>query len=688
LDDGNTIPFIARYRKEMTGGLDEVQIRQIEELLSSNRSLEERKQNVIRLIDEQGKMTPELQEKIWQAAGITAVDDIYRPFRPKKKSRGAAAREKGLEPLAEYILSFPAQGSLEEKAFEFISEAVPTAEEALKGARDIIAESIADEPLVRGWIRDYTRRQGVVSSAARDAEVQSVYTMYYNYKEEVKKIPAHRILAINRGEREEILKVKIDVDESPIIKFLEDKLVRPASITSQPAAEAILDSYKRLIQPAVQRDIRAELTEKAEKQAINIFSQNLRKLLLQPPVKGNRVLGVDPAFRTGCKLGVVDETGKLLETGVIYPTPPRQQIAEARETLRRMVDRHDISLIAIGNGTASRETEKFIADFIRENQNYQLAYIIVNEAGASVYSASTLAAREFPELDVSQRSAVSIARRLQDPLAELVKIEPRAIGVGQYQHDINGKILEEKLAAVVETVVNYVGVDLNTASASLLSYVAGINMPVAENIVKYRESNGMFRRRHDLVKVPRLGPKTFEQCAGFLRLPGGEHPLDATAIHPESYALTEKILRMLEADWSHIGSRELKEQLAKLPLQSTAETLEAGVMTLKDIIDDLGKPGRDPREELPAPVFREDILNLDDLQEGMELQGTVINVVDFGAFVDIGLKQSGMIHISQLADNYVKHPMDIVNVGDRVSVRVISIEKERGRVALSMRQNS
>jgi uncharacterized protein len=443
-----------------------------------------------------------------------------------------------------------------------------------------------------------------------------------------------------------------------------------------------------LIQPAVQRDIRAELTEKAEKQAINIFSQNLRKLLLQPPVKGNRVLGVDPAFRTGCKLGVVDETGKLLETGVIYPTPPRQQIAEARETLRRMVDRHDISLIAIGNGTASRETEKFIADFIRENQNYQLAYIIVNEAGASVYSASTLAAREFPELDVSQRSAVSIARRLQDPLAELVKIEPRAIGVGQYQHDINGKILEEKLAAVVETVVNYVGVDLNTASASLLSYVAGINMPVAENIVKYRESNGMFRRRHDLVKVPRLGPKTFEQCAGFLRLPGGEHPLDATAIHPESYALTEKILRMLEADWSHIGSRELKEQLAKLPLQSTAETLEAGVMTLKDIIDDLGKPGRDPREELPAPVFREDILNLDDLQEGMELQGTVINVVDFGAFVDIGLKQSGMIHISQLADNYVKHPMDIVNVGDRVSVRVISIEKERGRVALSMRQNS
>ncbi len=686
LDDGNTIPFIARYRKEMTGGLDEVQIRQIAELLNFHRSLNERKQDVVRLIEEQGKLTAELQQEIMNATTITRVDDIYRPFRPKKKTRAGAAREKGLEPLAEYLLSFPLQGNIFDKAAEFLSQEVSSIDEALKGARDIIAENIADDPSVRGWIRDFTRRQGLIRSTARDQEKISVYTMYYDYQEEIKKIPAHRILAINRGEREDILKVKIDVDEARIVKYLEEKFVEAGSLSSEMVREAILDSYKRLIQPAVQRDIRAELAEKAEKQAVIIFSKNLRQLLLQPPVKGNKVLGIDPAFRTGCKLGVVDETGKLLETGVIYPTPPHNQTAEAKRFLSRIVSQYDIDLIAIGNGTASRETEKFVADFIKEQKDRSLFYIIVNEAGASVYSASTLAAHEFPQLDVSERSAVSIARRLQDPLAELVKIEPRAIGVGQYQHDINDKILEEKLAAVVETAVNYVGVDLNTASPSLLSYVAGINMPVAENIVRFRESNGEFKQRHDLLKVPRLGPKTFEQCAGFLRLPGGEHPLDATAIHPESYPLTEKMLQMLDAHLEDIGKTELKEKLKQLNLRSTAEHLNTGVPTLKDIVDNLSKPGRDPREDLPTPVFREDILNLDDLKEGMELQGTVINVVDFGAFVDIGLKQSGMVHISQLADYYVKHPMDVVNVGDRVKVRVLSIDKDRGRVALSMRQ--
>ncbi len=686
LDDGNTIPFIARYRKEMTGGLDEVQIRQIAELLDFHRSLNERKQDVVRLIDEQGKLTAELQQEIMNATTITRVDDIYRPFRPKKKTRAGAAREKGLEPLAEYLLSFPLQGNIFDKAAEFLGEDLSSIDEALKGARDIIAENTADDPSVRGWIRDFTRRQGLISSTARDQEKISVYTMYYEYQEEIKKIPAHRILAINRGEREDILKVKIDVDEARIVKYLEEKFVEAGSLSSEIVREAILDAYKRLIQPAVQRDIRAELTEKAEKQAVIIFSKNLKQLLLQPPVKGNKVLGIDPAFRTGCKLGVVDETGKLLETGVIYPTPPHNQTEEAKRFLSRIVSQYDIDLIAIGNGTASRETEKFVADFIKEQKDRSLFYIIVNEAGASVYSASTLAAHEFPQLDVSERSAVSIARRLQDPLAELVKIEPRAIGVGQYQHDINDKILEEKLAAVVETAVNYVGVDLNTASPSLLSYVAGINMPVAENIVRFRESNGEFKQRHDLLKVPRLGPKTFEQCAGFLRLPGGEHPLDATAIHPESYPLTEKMLQMLDAHLEDIGKSELKEKLKQLDLRSTAEHLDTGVPTLKDIVDNLSKPGRDPREDLPTPVFREDILNLDDLREGMELQGTVINVVDFGAFVDIGLKQSGMVHISQLADYYVKHPMDVVNVGDRVKVRVLSIDKDRGRVALSMRQ--
>ncbi|NLO22530.1 MAG: RNA-binding transcriptional accessory protein [Syntrophomonadaceae bacterium] len=684
LDSGNTIPFVARYRKEMTGGLDEVQIRQIEELLNYHRSLNDRQQDVIRLIEEQGKLTAELKEKVLSAVSITAVDDIYRPFRPKKKSRATAAREKGLQPLADYLLSFPRQGSLIDQGAKFLNQEVLTVDDAWRGAQDIIAENIADDPSTRGWIRNFTSRNGIISSSGREPDEKSVYEMYYDYQEKVRTIPAHRILAINRGEREKVLKVKIEVDDAPIIKYLEERWLESGSISSEIVSGAVMDSYKRLIQPAVQRDIRAELTEKAEKQAVEIFSKNLRQLLLTPPVKGRIVLGVDPAFRTGCKLGVVDGTGKLLETAVIYPTPPHQKVAEAKKILSRMVSQYGISLIAIGNGTASRETEKFIADFIKEKQD-PMAYIIVNEAGASVYSASTLAAREFPKLDVSERSAVSIARRLQDPLAELVKIEPKAMGVGQYQHDINEKILEEKLAAVVETAVNYVGVDLNTASPSLLSYVAGINMPVAENIVKYRESHGEFKRRHDLLQVSRLGPKTFEQCAGFLRLPGGEYPLDATAIHPESYSLTERLLQMLDASLEDIGQRGLIDKLKNLALTGAAEQLGTGVLTLKDIIDDLSKPGRDPREELPAPVFREDILNMDDLAVGMELQGTVVNVVDFGAFVDIGLKQSGMVHISQLSASYVKHPLQVINVGEIVKVRVLSIDRERGRVALSMK---
>ncbi len=686
LDSGNTIPFVARYRKEMTGGLDEVQIRKIEELLHYHRNLNDRQQDVIRLIEEQGKLTAELKEKVLSALTITAVDDIYRPFRPKKKSRATAAREKGLEPLADYFLSFPRQGSLSDQGAEFLNEQVLTVEEAWQGAQDIIAENIADDPSTRGWIRNFSSRNGLISSSGREIEEKSVYEMYYDFQEKVRTIPAHRILAINRGEREKVLKVKIEVDETPIIKYLENRWLKPGSISTEIVRGAVLDAYKRLIQPAVQRDIRAELTEKAGKQAVDIFSSNLRQLLLQPPVKGRIVLGIDPAFRTGCKLAVVDGTGKLLETDVIYPTPPHQKIAEAKKVLSRMVSQYGISLIAIGNGTASRETEQFVADFIKEKQDQKLAYIIVNEAGASVYSASTLAAREFPQLDVSERSAVSIARRLQDPLAELVKIEPKAMGVGQYQHDINEKILAEKLARVVETAVNYVGVDLNTASPSLLSYVAGINMPVAENIVKFREINGEFKRRRDLMQVSRLGPKTFEQCAGFLRLPGGEYPLEATAIHPESYSLTERLLQILDAGLQDIGQRELIDKLKRLALADTAEHLGTGVLTLKDIIEDLSKPGRDPREELPPPVFREDILTMDDLQLGMKLQGTVVNVVDFGAFVDIGLKQSGMVHISQLSENYVKHPLQVINVGDVVTVRVLSVDRERGRVALSMKE--
>lgn len=686
LDDGNTIPFIARYRKEATGGLDEVQLRNIEEMMHFYRNLEARKEEVKRLIEEQGKLTDELAAEIANASTLTRVDDIYRPYRPKRKTRASIAREKGLEPLAGYLLSFPSQGSVEETAAGYLSEQVAGIEEALQGAMDIIAENISDDARVRGWVRDYIRRQGVLYSEAKDKTLESVYTMYYEYQENVNKIPSHRILAINRGEREGYIKVKIEADENAVYRWLNREFARDGAISTRWVEQALADAYKRLIQPAVQRDIRSELTESAESQAVVVFSKNLRQLLLQPPVKGKRVLGLDPAYRTGCKLAVVDETGKLLETGVIYPTPPQNKVEEAEKVLDRLVKDYQIELIAIGNGTASRETEKFAADFIKKRGLSGILYAIVNEAGASVYSASKLAAHEFPHLDAAQRSAVSIARRLQDPLAELVKIEPRSIGVGQYQHDINAGVLAEKLTAVVEGVVNYVGVDLNTASPSLLSYVAGINTTVAENIVKYREANGEYKQRRDLLKVPRLGPRAFEQCAGFLRIPGAENCLDATAIHPESYALTEKLMERIQAQPGEIGSDNVRQKIGKLNLVEIARELNAGVPTMKDIADSLVRPGRDPRDELPPPLFREDLLSIDDLKEGMQLKGTVINVVDFGAFVDIGVKESGLVHISQIADRYIKHPMEVVNVGDQVDVKIISIDKEKKRIGLSMKK--
>ncbi len=687
LDAGNTVPFIARYRKEMTGELDETQIRQIEEQVGFYRNLEQRKDEVIRLIDEQGKLTDELQKQITSAVKLTEVEDLYRPYRPKRKTRGGMAREKGLAPLAEYLLSFPAAGSPDVEAAKYLSEEVPTAEDALQGAMDIIAEDIADDPRVRGWVRDHTRRNGYLASRAKDAEQESVYQMYYQFQEPVSKVPSHRVLAINRGEREEILQVAVDVEPEPVLSWLNQNFVKENSATTDLVKNAAADSYKRLIAPAVERDLRGELTEQASEQAIVVFSKNLRSLLLQPPVRGKMVLGVDPAYRTGCKWAVVDQTGKLLEVGVVYPTPPQQKLREAEEVFTRLIEQYGIDVITIGNGTASRETEQFVADLIQKINKPGLAYVIVSEDGASVYSASKLAIKEFPDLDVSRRSAVSIARRLQDPLAELVKIEPKAVGVGQYQHDVPPKRLDESLTKVVESAVNHVGVELNTASASLLSYVSGINAKVADNIVSYREEIGVFENRRQLSAVPRLGPKTFEQCAGFLRISSdGENPLDATPIHPESYDLTYQLLELIQADLNEIGTEALRSKLAALDVEKTAEKLGAGVPTLRDIIDALLRPGRDPRDELPKPVFRTDVLSIEDIKPGMELNGVVRNVVDFGAFVDIGVKNDGLVHISELSDSYVKNPLDVVAVGDVVTVRVLSVDVERGRISLSMKE--
>ncbi|MTI81130.1 MAG: RNA-binding transcriptional accessory protein [Firmicutes bacterium] len=687
LDEGNTVPFISRYRKEVTGELSEVQVREIDEKLKFFRNLAQRKEEVLRLIDEQGKLTPELKQQILNATKITDVEDLYRPYRQKRRTKATMAKEKGLQPLAEYLISFPKEGDRDQEAAQYISEEkeVTSSDEALQGAQDIVAEMVSDNPDVRKWIRKYMTKQGTVTTTAKDKDASSVYEMYYEFSQPVEKMPPHRILAINRGEREEFLRVKIIVDEQQILCHLYKVWVQENSITTDIVKEAIRDALNRLVLPAVEREVRNELTETAEQQAIKVFSKNLQQLLLQPPIHGGVVLGVDPAYRTGCKWAVVDETGKLHEVGVIYPTPPQNKVEQAKGVLTGLVDKYNIDLVTIGNGTASRETEQFIAEFIKDYSKKQLQYIIVSEAGASVYSASELASKEFPKLDVAERSAVSIARRLQDPLAELVKIDPKSMGVGQYQHDVNQKKLKENLTTVVESAVNHVGVDLNTASAALLSYVAGVNSVVASNLVKYREETGRFSNRSELKKVPRLGPKTYEQCVGFLRVLNGKNKLDKTPIHPESYDIVKSLLKEINCNIDDVGSNEMREKLSRINLVQMAEKIGAGVPTLKDIVDSLMKPGRDPREELPKPILRTDVLSLEDLKPGMELKGTVRNVIDFGAFVDIGVKVDGLVHISQIADKYIKHPLEVVSVGDIVNVRVLDVDNERKRVGLTMK---
>ncbi|MFD0589808.1 Tex family protein [Paenibacillus sp. GCM10027627] len=698
LDEGNTIPFIARYRKEMTGELDENELRSIEEKLSYMRNLEERKREVIRLIDEQGKLTEELRGSIRQSVKLQEVEDLYRPYRQKRKTRASVAKERGLEPLAQWLWSQPRQGDPLAEAAHYVNEekGVPSAQDALQGAMDILAEQIADDASIRAWVRKFTFDQSLLRTEARNADAESVYEMYYSYQEPVRKLPPHRILAINRGEREEVLRVSFDTPVDRVHEHIKRKLLRSGTAASvREVLEAVIeDAYKRLIAPSIEREVRGELTEKAEEHAITIFSENLRNLLLQPPVRGNVVLGVDPAFRTGCKLAVIDDIGKLLEVAVSYPTPPNNKVAEAETLINRLIDKYSVELIVIGNGTASRETEQFIANLIAKRKSAGkglptgegLKYIIVNEAGASVYSASKLAQEEFPTLDVAERSAVSIARRLQDPLAELVKIEPKAIGVGQYQHDVSQKRLDETLGGVVESAVNHVGVDVNTASASLLSYVAGVNATLAKNIVKYRDEQGRFTKRQQLQKVPRLGAKSYEQCIGFLRIPDGVNPLDRTPIHPESYDVVDKLFRDLGIEPKDMGTEAVRSSLTNVDAASLAEKLGVGAPTLRDIIDSLLKPGRDPREELPPPIFHTDVLQLEDLSPGMELKGTVRNVIDFGAFVDIGIKNDGLVHISQLSDKFVKHPMDVVSVGDTVTVWVMSVDEKKGRVGLTMKK--
>lgn len=684
LDDDKTIPFIARYRKEVTGELDEVQIRQIDELLKFFRGLEQKKEEVVRLIEEQGKLTEELRGKILAAHRPVEIDDIYRPFRPKRRTRASMARDKGLQGLAEFILNCTEIESPQLEAEKYINEEVSSAEDALQGARDIIAEQVADDPAMRQAARVLCRKFALVSSKARDPEKDSVYAMYYDYQEPVTRIPSHRILAINRGEQEDILKVGLELDPEAIINRINRSYARPGEAGIQ-IELAVADSWQRLLAPAIERDIRSELTERAHEQALQVFSQNLRSLLLQAPVKGKVMLGIDPAYRTGCKWAVIDATGLVKEIGVFYPTPPRSDIAGTEKVLARLVEKYHVDAIAIGNGTASRETEQVVAAFIKKSDYPHLAYTIVSEAGASVYSASELAAREFPDLDVSERSAVSIARRIQDPLAELVKIEPKSIGVGQYQHDIAPKRLNESLTGVVESAVNYVGVDLNTASASLLSYVAGINTTVANNIVKRRETDGPFGNRKQLLKVSKLGPKAFEQAAGFLRISGGDNPLDNTPIHPESYKLSAELLQHIGAGLDELGSEALRGKIQSLNLPKSAEELGAGLPTLRDIVDALLRPGRDPREDVPPPVFRQDVLSLEDIKAGMEFEGVVRNVVDFGAFVDIGVKVDGLVHISEMSRHRIKHPLEVVSIGDIIKVRVLNIDARKKRISLTMK---
>lgn len=692
LEDGNTVPFIARYRKEMTGALDEVQIRDIMERWNYLQNLEQRKEEVIRLIDEQGKLTEELKGKILQAEKLQLVEDLYRPYKQKRRTRATIAKEKGLEPLASWMLSFPVEGDLDAELASYVSaeKQVASAEEALQGAKDIIAEMVSDEPKYRGWIRGQTFKTGVMASTVKDAEKdeKKVYEMYYAYEEPVRKIVPHRVLALNRGEKENILRVSVEADTERILAYLNRQVIRnEASITARIVKEAVEDGYKRLIEPAIEREIRNELSEKAEDRAIHIFAENLRNLLLQPPLKGKTVLGVDPAYRTGCKLAVVDETGKVLKIGVIYPHPPKPKTEEAKAIVKSIIRDFKVEVIAIGNGTASQETEQWIAGILKEIEE-DVSYVIVNEAGASVYSASDLARKEFPDLHVEERSAVSIARRLQDPLAELVKIDPKSVGVGQYQHDVSQKKLNESLTFVVETAVNQVGVDVNTASPSLLQYVSGLSSTVAGNIVKFRDENGKFKNRAELKKIPRLGAKTYEQSIGFLRIPDGEEPLDKTPIHPESYDAARALLNELGMTTADIGTEKLIQSLEALSVSEMAKTLGIGELTLQDIFEALKKPGRDPRDELPKPLLKKDIMKLEDLKPGMEMQGTVRNVVDFGAFVDVGVKEDGLVHISKLSKGFVKHPLDIVSVGDIVTVWVEKVDVQKGRLSLTMLPNA
>lgn len=755
IDEGNTIPFIARYRKEMHGALNDEQLRNLSERLTYLRNLEEKKQQVLSSIEEQGKLTEELKQQILSAETQVVVEDLYRPYRPKRRTRATIAKEKGLDGLAQFILSQNTTIPIEEEAKKYVSEEkeVKNEKEAIAGAEDIIAEEISDEADYRIYIRTVTGKEGSISSAAKDEKQQSVYEMYYNYEEPIEKIAGHRILALNRGENEKILSVKVNAPEEKILRYLEKKVITNDNCYTTPLLKGVIeDSYKRLIAPAIEREIRNDLTEKAEDGAIKVFGKNLEQLLMQPPIANQVVLGWDPAFRTGCKLAVVDTTGKVLDTTVIYPTEPQNKVEEAKKVVKDLIDKYNITLISVGNGTASRESEMVIVDMLKEIKK-PVQYVIVNEAGASVYSASKLATEEFPNFDVGQRSAASIARRIQDPLAELVKIDPKSIGVGQYQHDMNQKKLSEALSAVVEDSVNHVGVDLNTASAPLLEYVSGVTKAIAKNIVTYREENGKFLNRKQLLKVPKLGPKAFEQCAGFMRITDGENPLDATSVHPESYEAADGILKALgwtmedvrkaqaeaakkkgkvKKDTSENGQkRKEKQKNIRVKQNNTAlgqalmeavgngipaegnsaskktetvleaagslskriknkerlaEELNIGVMTLEDIVKELEKPGRDPRDEMPKPILRTDVLEMKDLKEGMTLKGTVRNVIDFGAFVDIGVHQDGLVHISQMSDKkFVKHPLDVVSVGDIVEVKVMSVDLQKKRIQLTMK---
>ena len=687
IDEGNTIPFISRYRKEVTGALNDEVLRNLNDRLTYLRNLEEKKTQVLSSIEEQGKLTEELKKQILEAQTLVVVEDLYRPYRPKRRTRATIAKEKGLEPLANIILLQMTDKSLEEEAKAFVSEEkeVTTVEAAISGAKDIVAESISDKADYRSEIRECTFRKGMLVSTAKKPEETSVYEKYYEYEERVEKMPGHRVLAINRGEKEKFLGVKIEAPTEEILGYLQREIItRKNPNTQDVLKEAIEDSYNRLIAPAIEREIRNSMTEKAEDESIKVFKKNLQQLLMQPPIVGKVVLGWDPAFRTGCKLAVVDETGKVLDTVVIYPTAPTTpaKIASAKETLKKLIKKYNVSLISLGNGTASRESEQIIVELLKEIPE-KVQYVITNEAGASVYSASKLATEEFPNFDVGQRSAASIARRLQDPLAELVKIDPKSIGVGQYQHDMNQKKLGEALSGVVEECVNKVGIDLNTASVSLLEYISGISKAIAKNIVAYREENGRFESRKELLKVPKLGPKAFEQCAGFLRITGGSNPLDATSVHPESYEVAEKFLENMGTTAEDIfkghGAFYVKDY------RKMAESLGTGEMTLRDIVKELGKPGRDPREEMPKPVLRTDVLDMKDLKEGMILKGTVRNVIDFGAFVDIGVHQDGLVHISQMTDRYIKHPLEAVSVGDIVEVKVLSVDEKKKRISLTMK---